>query len=70
MANENKNADVCLIRGIAGYNQIMPQVAKASFADKRRVPSAVSKASLRRGANDAFGYRRSLSSAATEGRLC
>lgn len=40
MANENKNADVCLIRGIAGYNQIMPQVAKASFADKRRVPSA------------------------------
>lgn len=70
MANENKNADVCLIRGIAGYNQIMPQVAKASFADKRRVTSAVSKASLRRGANDAFGYRQRVSSATTEGRFC
>lgn len=70
MANENKNADVCLIRGIAGYNQIMPQVAKASFADKRRVPSAVSEACLRRGANDAFGYRRRVSSATTEGRFC
>lgn len=48
MANENKNADVCLIRGIVRHNQIMPQVAKASFADKRRVPSAVSEACLRR----------------------
>lgn len=70
MANENKNADVCLIRGIAGYNQIMPQVAKASFADKQRVPSAVSEACLRRGANDAFDYRRRVSSTTTEGRLC
>lgn len=35
MANENKNADVCLIRGIAGYNQIMPQVAKPVFGDNR-----------------------------------
>ena len=69
MANENKNADVCLIRGIAGYNQIMPQVAKASFADKRRVSSAVSEACLQRGANDAFGYRRRVASAITEGRF-
>ena len=69
MANENKNADVCLIRGIAGYNQIMPQVAKASFADKRRVPSAVSEACLRRGANDAFGYKQRVASPITEGRL-
>lgn len=70
MANENKNADVCPFRGIVRHNQIMPQVAKAGFSDKRRVPSAVSKACLRPGANDAFGYRRRVSSATTEGRFC
>ena len=69
MANENKNADVCLIRGIAGYNQIMPQVAKAGFVGKRRVPSAVSERSLRRSAKGGFGYKRRVSSAITEGRF-